>query len=76
MLKNVKITFLLAVVVMTMIMSPWSAEQASASTVTNQVISNQEIVAEDSARQAIEQYTRLLLYIIISRLEAQIEAQA
>jgi len=61
---------------MTMIMSPWSAEQASASTVTNQVISNQEIVAEDSARQAIEQYTRLLLYIIISRLEAQIEAQA
>ncbi|PIR85640.1 hypothetical protein COU14_03260 [Candidatus Kaiserbacteria bacterium CG10_big_fil_rev_8_21_14_0_10_44_10] len=74
MLKSVKATFLTAVLVMTMIMSPWNAEVASARTVTNDTISDQEKVAEATAREAVEEYMRLILYIIISRLEAQVEA--
>lgn len=61
---------------MTMIISPIGAENASARTITDQTIRDQENVAVASARESIEEYTRLLLYIIISRLEDRIETNA
>lgn len=76
MFKNTKTVFLAAVVAMMMIVSPFGAAYVSARTITDQVITDQEQVIRDSAREVVEQYTRLLLYIIISRLEAQVEARA
>lgn len=73
MLKNIK--FLAGVVGMTLIISPFFTNYASANYVTDQDINHQESEVRTASREAIEQYTRLLLYIIIFRLENKLQSQ-
>lgn len=75
MLKNTLAVFLAVVVAMTVVITPLGAEHASARTVSDQDISNQELVARAASREAIEEYLRLLIYMVIMRMENQIESQ-
>lgn len=60
---------------MTLIISPVGINFAFARAVSNEEIQNQETVARNASREAVEQYMRLLVYIIIQKLEDRVEAQ-
>lgn len=72
MLKNTKSVFLAMVLAMTLIIIPVGATQVSAQTISDSMIRDQEQVAQSASRTAIEQYARLLVYMVIMRLEAEI----
>lgn len=76
MLKNTKTVFLAGAVAMSMIMSPLGVSLASAAIVSPEDIKGQEIEVRQASRVTIEEYTRLLLYVIIFRLESQLNSQS
>lgn len=76
MLKNTQAVFLAGIVAMSVIISPLDVSLASAAIVSDQDISNQQMEVRRASRTAIEEYTRLLLYVIIFRLETQINTQS
>ncbi len=75
MLKNTKAVFLAGTVAMSMIISPLGVNLASAAIVSDQDIEGQEVEVRKASRVTIEEYTRLLLYVIIFRLESQLNSQ-
>ena len=62
----------MAVIVIT---SPLGINYASARAVSDQDIDSQEVVVRTASREMIEEYTRLLLYMIIFKLETRIADQ-
>ena len=75
MFKNTIAVFLAVIVAMTVVIGPLGASSASAQTISDQDINNQEQVARSASREAIEQYMRLLLYMVIMRMENEIESR-
>jgi len=73
MLKNAKFAFLAVTMALALVVSPVSVDYAEAQVVTDQVISAQQNVAISASRDAIEEYTRLILYVIIYRLENELD---
>lgn len=74
MFKNMSNIFLLVFLVTAMTIGPFGLDQVSARAVTSQNIEEQETVARDTSKAAIEEYMRLLLYMIIFKLENRVES--
>ncbi|OGG85742.1 hypothetical protein A2392_03050 [Candidatus Kaiserbacteria bacterium RIFOXYB1_FULL_46_14] len=75
MLKYTQAVFLTAIVAVTVIISPLGSNYVFARSVSSQDIDSQELVIRKASREVMEEYTRLLLYLIIFKLEAKLEAQ-
>lgn len=73
MFKNINALFLTGVFVAVLLMAPVSSHQASAAYITDQEIENQEEVAREAAEDAVRQYLRLTLYMIIMRLGERLD---
>lgn len=72
MFKNTTGVFLAAAVAMAVTISPLGIDYTYARTVSDQEIQNQEQAVRTAARGVLEQYTRLLLYTIIMKLETRL----
>lgn len=74
MFKNITGIFLSVLLAVALVIGPVGVGQVSARAVTDQDIEQQETVARGASRLAIEEYTRLLLYLIIFKLETRLNA--
>lgn len=67
--------FLAVAVTTAVVIGPIGAHYAAARTVTTEDIYDQQNIAEEHTKGAVEQYVRLLMYLIIFKLETQVQAQ-
>ncbi len=73
MTKNISKVFLSVLLATAMAISPIVTNTTLARTVTDQNINNQQTVVRTASRTAIEEYVRLILYMIILNLENRID---
>ncbi len=73
MTKNISKVFLSVLLATAMTISPIVTNTTLARTVTDQNINSQQTVVRTASRTAIEEYVRLILYMIILNLENRID---
>jgi|GEM_PF-2974180 len=76
MLQNTKTVFLTGIVAISVVISPLSINYAFARAISDQDINSQELEVRTAYREAIEEYTRLVLYLIVFKLETRLENQS